>query len=291
LAERDLINWRDGLPKTLKATTRQRLMNDLRSALNGAYAAHRARLDATFPEIVNHGLKSIPHDDDEAAPVARDNQILTDAQVGTLISAARIIDAEQEWEGDLFRLVVVLAATGARFSQVTRMRVGDVQRERGRLMVPASRKGKGKKATSIPVQVGQDVLDALQPAVTGRKPDAFLLEKWWHKKDKGAIRWRRDRRGPWIYAAELAREWPAIQERARMPGVIPYAMRHSSIVRGIRANLPIRLVAAGHDTSAEMIERHYAKWIATGLEELAARAVVPLVPDERGANVIELARK
>jgi hypothetical protein len=42
---------------------------------------------------------------------------------------------------------------------------------------------------------------------------------------------------------------------------IPYALRHSSIVRAIRANLPIRPVAALHDTSVEMTEQHYAKWI------------------------------
>jgi len=60
--------------------------------------------------------------------------------------------------------------------------------------------------------------------------------------------------------------------------VIPYALRHTSIVRGIRANQPIRLVAALHDTSVTMIERHYGRYIADGLDELAARSVVPLVP-------------
>jgi hypothetical protein len=59
--------------------------------------------------------------------------------------------------------------------------------------------------------------------------------------------------------------------------VIPYALRHSSIVRGIRANLPIRLVAALHDTSVRMIERHYSRWITEGLEEMAAGAIVPLL--------------
>ncbi len=50
--------------------------------------------------------------------------------------------------------------------------------------------------------------------------------------------------------------------------VIPYALRHRSIVRSLRANLPIRLVAALHDTSVAMIERHYARYIVDGLEEL-----------------------
>jgi hypothetical protein len=76
----------------------------------------------------------------------------------------------------------------------------------------------------------------------------------------------------------LTRPWAEIRELAGLPEVIPYSLRHSSIVRGIRQGLPIRLVAALHDTSVQMIEKHYARWIADGLEELAARSVVPLVP-------------
>lgn len=221
--------------------------------------------------------------------MARDNQILSDTQVACLLKAAREIDVEDHWEGDLFRLVVVLAATGARFSQVARMRVRDVQRTHGRLMVPVSRKGKGKSG-SVPVPVGADVLEALLPAGTGRQGEAPLLERWRNKQVPGSIRWERVGRGPWKAAAEMVRPWQLIRDRAEMPDVIPYALRHSSIVRGIRANLPIRLVAALHDTSVQMIERHYGRWIADGLEELAARAVIPLVPSE-GGNVVRLAKR
>lgn len=289
LKESDLLDWRAALPGALKSTTRQRLMNDLKAALNGVYSKHRTRLDPAFPAIIKHGLRAIPHAEDEAVPAARDNQILTDAKVISILTAAREIDAKQRWKGDLFRLVVVLAATGARFSQIARMRVGDVQRVHGRLMIPVSRKGKGK-AGSIPVPVGNDVLDALQPVVTGRKSDAPLLERWRHKQEKGSIEWHPDGRGPWLNASELVRPWGAIRRRAGMTDVIPYALRHSSIVRGIKANLPIRLVAATHDTSAAMIERHYSKWIVSGLEELAARAVVPLV-QESSSKVIDITER
>ncbi|WP_204336637.1 hypothetical protein, partial [Proteus mirabilis] len=71
-------------------------------------------------------LKAERLDDDDDASVARDNQILTDAQIGTLLRAAREVDTELEFDGDLFRIIVVLAATGARYAQVRRMRVGDV---------------------------------------------------------------------------------------------------------------------------------------------------------------------
>ena len=289
LCERDVQTWLAGLPETMKATSKQRLVNDLKAALNRAYSAHRDRLPATLPAIIKAGLKAAASEHDEAVPLARENQILTDAQVGKLLAAAREIDAEEEWSGDLFRFVLVLAATGARFSQAARLRVGDVQREQGRLMVPASRKGREAKTGHVPVPVGSDVLDALLPAVTGRAKDAALLERWRHEQVAGSIEWQRSERSPWHAAGELTRPWRLIRTRAKMPDVIPYALRHTSIVRGIRANLPIRLVAALHDTSVIMIERHYGRWIADGLTEMAAAAVMPLVPED-GGNVISIAR-
>jgi len=69
----------------------------------------------------------------------------------------------------------------------------------------------------------------------------------------------------------------AVEEAGLPPSTIPYALRHSSIVRGLRAGLPIRLVAALHDTSVAMIELHYSRWITEGLDELVARVVVSLV--------------
>ncbi|MBZ9910409.1 integrase [Mesorhizobium sp. BR115XR7A] len=289
LKESDLLTWRKGLPEELKSSTEQRLINDLKAALNGAYAAHRERLDPTLPAIIKHGLKAEKVDSDDAAPLARDNQILSAAQVGIILAAARQIDTEGNWDGDLFRFVVVLAATGARFSQIARMKVGDVQRGQGRLMVPSSRKGRGGKIASTPHPVGNDVLDALLPATTGRGNDENLLERWRSKQVAGSIGWERAGRGSWQFASELQRPWQEIRKQAKMPAVIPYSLRHSSIVRGIRANLPIRLVAALHDTSVPMIERHYGRWIADGLEDMAAAAVVPLLPQE-GSNIVQMHR-
>lgn len=277
LCERDLSEWVSALPKAMKAATKQRLVNDLKAALNRCCATQRDRLPVALPAIIKLGLKAMASEQDEAVPLARENQILTNAQVGKLLTAAREIDTEEGWDGDLFRIVVVLAATGARFSQAARTRVSDLQREQARIMVPASRKGREGKTSHTPVPVGADVLDALLPAVTDRENGAALLERWRHEQIAGGIQWQRSRRGQWTAAGELARPWRLIRERAGMPTVIPYALRHSSIVRGIRANLPIRLVAALHDTSVAMIERHYGRWIADGLGDMAAAAIVPLM--------------
>lgn len=286
LKERNLRKWRDGLPEEMKATTRQRLTNDLRAALNNAFKGNRDRLPPSLPVTIKHGLQATISDE-EAEPVARDNQILTDGQVARLLRAAREIDTEGKWEGDLFRLVLTLAATGARFSQLTRMKVGDCQLKEGRLMVPVSRKGRGGKTGHTPIPVGRDVLDALTPIVPNRPTDAPLFERWRHKQIN-VTTWKRVERSAWKSSAEFARPWNTIRERAQMPEVIAYALRHTSIVRVIRANLPIRLVAALHDTSVPMIEQHYSRWISTGLEDMARAAIVPLVPSEGGADVVRL---
>jgi hypothetical protein len=40
----------------------------------------------------------------------------------------------------------------------------------------------------------------------------------------------------------------------------------------------VRLVAAMHDTSAVMVEKHYSAFIVDASEELLRRAMVPLAP-------------
>lgn len=131
------MTWREDLPVELKATTKQRLINDLKAALNAAWprlSAEQKKLNPTFLSIVKDAFKAERIDDDDEISVARDNQILTDAQISTLLRAACEIDDEQGFEGDLYRIVVCLAATGARFAQARRMRVSDAQRKERRLM-------------------------------------------------------------------------------------------------------------------------------------------------------------
>lgn len=150
--------------------------------------------------------------------------------------------------------MLVLAATGTRFSQLIRMRVADVQAAQKRLMIPVSRKGRGvKQATHIGVRVGDDVLIELARATAGRKgADALFLRPHW--RQVAPAKWVKGERGPWFASAELTRPWAAIVSRAGLPvETIPYALRHSSIVRGLRAGLPVRLVAALHDTSWAMM--------------------------------------
>ena len=250
---------------------------------------HRARLPAEIAMVVKAGLATV----DAETAQARDKAALPDADIRRIVQAAATVDAEDNWEGDLLRMVLVLSATGARFSQVKRNAVGDVQIAQGRLMVPTSRKGRGKKkASHIGVRIGSDVIEAMRPAIAGRRAKEPLLERWRHKQKKATEdqppRWVRDGRGPWLNASELGRPWAKIIKLAGLPAdTVPYALRHSSIVRQLRSGLPVRLVAALHDTSARMIELHYSAAIVDALDELSAGAVIPLVP-ATGEKVVPL---
>jgi integrase len=269
----------------MEAGSARRVSNDFKAALNAAARRYKAQLPSTIRDTIKDGLASV----NASATVARQAQVLPDADVRRIISAAWKVDADSDWGGDLALIVLVLAATGARFSQVARMTVADVQAMSRRLMVPVSQKGRGDKRQSyIAVRVGDDILAALAKATAGRKgSDPLFLRP--HSRQIGPAKWERDERGPWYAAAELTRPWAAIISRAGLAiGTIPYALRHSSIVRGLRAGLPTRLVAALHDTSSAMIEKHYAAYIVDVMDDLAARAIVPLTTAP--ADVISIQR-
>lgn len=260
-----LSEWRASIPHAI--ATRQRLANDMRAALNRAAKDQATRL------AIKEGLKKA--EEDIGRNATRKNQFLSDDQVRAVVAAAGEIDA------DFHRLVLVLAATGARFAQVHRLTVGDVSADKLSILMPASRKGRSgaKSRGSKPVPIGKDVLRALMPIIEGRAGNEPLLERWLHKQVAPKV-WERDTRGPWRLASEMTRKWAKAVEAAGLPAdTVPYALRHSSIVRALTVPLPIRLVAALHDTSIAMIEAHYTHHIADSMSALAATGVISLTAD------------
>jgi len=66
----------------------------------------------------------------------------------------------------------------------------------------------------------------------------------------------------------------AIVERLGLSAeVTAYALRHTSITRALLAGIPIRIVAANHDTSVAMIEKTYARFISDHSEALTRGAM------------------
>jgi integrase len=265
LTERDLAAWRARLPQDLAPATLNRMLNDVRAALNVHIEANWRALPVSLKKEVQAGTRAAPN-------VQRARQaLLSDADV------RRVIEATSSVDEDLGNLVLVLASTGARFRQGSQITVTDVQTEAERIMVPVSFKGRGvKQRQHVPVVVGRDVIARLEPLLAGRVGHEALLQHWVGVKGFGhAV--GPVRREPWRSSNQMFKGWVRALAAAGVEYVEPYALRHSSIVRMLRASVPIRIVAAAHDTSSQMIERHYSQFILDAADELARRALTPLV--------------
>jgi len=88
------------------------------------------------------------------------------------------------------------------------------------------------------MKVGDDVIKALQPAAEGRPDDAPLLERWRHRQTDPTT-WVKVGRLACKTASKMRLWWQKVVEVAAYPDVIPYALRHSSIVRAIRAGFSV----------------------------------------------------
>ena len=271
-----LEKWRAGIVREISEVGTRRIVADAKACLNAAAKRHRDRLPASIPAIIKDGLA---HPRGSASENTGEPQILMDADVRRLVDAAWQIDAEGGWGGHLGRMVLVLASTGARLSQVQRLRVADLDVGKQRLMMPVSYKGKGEKKTSyVAVPIGQDVAAALEAVTRGRPgTDILLLRPRW-RAVPGVGRFEVERSG-WRAASELTVPWKGIVARAGLPSnLVAYALRHSSITRMLKRGLPTALVSRLHDTSPEMLQRNYTRFISDALDDLARSAITPLMP-------------
>ena len=270
LSTQDLRHWRDGLvAKGVEPATINRTRAGLRAALELA-----AMLD---PRITNReafrvGLKGLR--DTKTARRA----VLPGADV------LRIVQAAYEHDRAFGILIEVLAQTGARISQVARLKCGDLQADGPdpRLLMPTSYKGRGQKERQqVPVPI-PDSLAALLKELRGDRPhDAPLLPK------SDGSRWLE------INKSEHWNLFRAVAERAGFdPDVITsYALRHSSICRGLLNGVPVSIVARLHDTSAREIEAHYAAYIldVTG-DVLSRKGLLPPEATPTAAKVVPIAK-
>jgi integrase len=260
LGARELTAWRDGLvSRGMTPSAADRTGRALKAALNLA-AAHDPRI--TNASAWKTGLARLP--DAEGSR----NVILDDATVRALIGAAHTVDPA------FGLLVEVAAVTGARFSQLRRLRVDDVQDGAApRLMLPGSFKGKRRKSERKPLPIPAALAHALQQHAAGRPDEAPLLVRSdgssWAELDRDMFRAAADRVG--LDAS-----------------VTPYALRHSSIVRQLLAGVPTRVVAAAHDTSVPMLEKTYSRHIVGDPSDAVIRRSLLDMAAPAGANVVPL---
>ena len=269
----ELRQWRDSLSAAHAPATVNRLAGAVTAALNLA-AAHDSRIKSSQPWKI--GLQALPD-----ANKAR-NMIQPDAIIRQLVDAAYR-------RGDRFGLLVeVLATTGTRPSQASRIEVGDLRLDNPsepRLMIPRSGKGGGRmrvrrKTERISVPITVELATRLRAAAGGRAADAPLLLM---KADRGwgvepSANYRDDMRAIVVEVGLDPNE------------VTSYAFRHSSICRQLLANVPVRVVASVHDTSVTQIEAHYSKYISEHSDLLSRKALLQLDAPPAAMNIVGLAK-
>jgi integrase len=261
LTAAELTRWRDGLLAAgMTPATFNRMRKGLRAALN--YVAERDDRIANI-RAWKIGLKDLPD-----SHVAR-NVILSDVEVGRLIRSAYAIDRR------LGLYVEVLAVSGARPSQAGRLVVRDLDLGTDKLAMPTSKKGRGRKIIRhYPVPIPNELAAALAVEVAGRPQDAPLLLA------PEGLPWRNHRK------RDLFRQVAAAS--GFDPDVVTaYSLRHSSIVRMLKRNVPIRIVASHHDSSVLVLERSYSVHISAHSDELV-RAALPTVSPPPADNVVAL---
>jgi integrase len=277
LSSAELKDWRDGLAGKLAPATVNRTSNAFKAALNLAADNDDRVLTRNAWE---KGLKALP-DAEEAR-----NVILTDAEITAVVNAA------YKQCDQIGRLVEVAAVTGARYVQICRLVVGDLQDGDGepRLMMPTAKKGKGiKKFSRYAVPIPISLAKKLRQAAGDRPVDAPLLLKpqrpQTDEEEKAGTPapppgpWRKsDHYRPFSRAAKAAYKVKEGEEPKRkdITEVTIYSLRHSSIVRQLLAAVPVRVVAAGHDTSVAMIEKNYSKQIADHSDALVRAAMLDM---------------
>jgi integrase len=216
----------------------------------------------SYPAIV-----VVIHDVDEPR-----NVILSEPTIHMLIASAYEVQME------FGLLVEVAAVTGARVSQLARIEVQDIQGDRAdpRIMMPTSHKGRGqKKIMRRPVPISATLLTRLRVAMANRPVNAPLLVKAngepWKRSDHTRLFQR---------TATRAGEDPSV--------VTIYALRHSNIVRQLLAGVPIRVVAVNHDTSVQMIEKTYSRYIGDHSDALARRGLLETSAPPMVDNVVPI---
>jgi hypothetical protein len=144
-----------------------------------------------------------------------------------------------------------------------------------RLLIPSSHKGRARKESppvQVPIPTG--LAARLRRAAGDRPGDAPLLL---NKNGRAWCKW------DFQYTFKKSVKLAGLDRRQHF-----YALRHSAIVRDLLAGVPIRVVAAQHDTSVEMIEATYSKHITDHSDEITRRAMLDVDERPSGEKVVRL---
>jgi integrase len=261
LSEAELADWRNSLvAKGLKLSSVNRICKPFKAALTlAARRDKRIRNGAAW----KNGLKALKAKGGNAPP--RDNYYLPDASVLAIVRECYSDDA------DFGALIDVLAGTGVRESQALRLHADDVldaDTDAPRVMIWCSAKGRDRDPEQRALPITPKLAQSLHARVMTRGAKRPLLER----------------------VPKLSARFRSVLQRLGLDTTLtPYVMRHSSIIRQIRANTPLRMIAFLHDTSVVEIERTYARYLNAAADDARRGLLADAVPTVD--NVVRLARQ
>lgn len=259
LGETELRDWRNGLiTKGLKLSSANRYGKSLAAAL--ALAAKRDKR-ITNSSAWKNGLRPLKAKGGNNPP--RDNYYLPDAAVLAIVRECHVEDA------DFGALIEVLAGTGVREGQVRKLWPDDLRdgdTERPRLMMWCSAKGRDRDPEQRSLPITPKLAQMLRVRAMARGSNWPLFDRIWN----------------------VSARFRVVLERLGLDlSLSPYVLRHSSIIRQIRSNVPLRIIAFNHDTSVGEIEKTYARYLGNASDDLTRKG---LLADAPADNVVQLAR-
>jgi integrase len=262
LTETELASWRNEIvAKGLMLSSANRIGKSFKAALALA-AKHDKRI--TNGAAWKNALKPLKAKGSNAPP--RDNYYLADATIRAIVRECYI-------EGDDFgSLIDVLAGTGTRESQALKLHPSDLRdddMDTPRLMLWCSSKGRDRDPEQRSVPITPKLAETLRARAIARRRNRPLFDRLWN----------------------MSQRFRVVLERLGLDlSLSPYTLRHSSIIRQIRSNVPLRIIAFNHDTSVVEIERTYGRYLNNASDDLTRKA---LLADDTAAptdNVVKLAR-
>jgi hypothetical protein len=262
LSETELRDWRNGLVTNgLKLSSANRVGKSLKAAL--ALAAKRDKR-ITNSAAWKNGLKPLKAKGSNTPP--RDNYYLPDASILAVVRECYVEDS------DFGALIDVLAGTGVRESQALKLWPDDVldhDSEAPRLMMWCSAKGRDRDPEQRALPITPKLAQTLRARAMARGRGRPLFDR----------------------INRMSARFRVVLQRLGLDQTLtPYTLRHSSIIRQIRNNVPLRIIAFNHDTSTVEIEKTYARYLSNASDDLTRKALLADAVPSAMDNVVRLAR-
>jgi integrase len=178
----------------------------------------------------------------------------------------RFINAAQGRFRDLAKAAIY---SGCRLSELTRLRVGDLDRASGTIFIGRSKSGRARHV--ILTTEAQQFFSVL---AAGKPADALLLTQ-----DSGRA-WGRADHVPWTAGALAG---------ARIAGASFHCLRHTAASQMVMAGVPLNVVAQnlGH-SDTRMTEKHYAHLSPSYVAETIRRHTPTYGLMNEDSNVVSL---